>query len=131
MGGLRVEGRLVMARILLADDEQATRDLVRHALVAEGHTVEAMTGGAEALERLLAGPGDFDLLVTDVQMPTLDGISLAEQALSANRDLRLILMSGFLEQLARTHNLDASRVTTLSKPFTLDQLKQATRRALA
>ena len=69
-----------MARILLAEDDAATRDLVQRALGLEGHEVVVTQDGAEALEKLQAAPARFDVLVTDVQMPGLDGVALVEKA---------------------------------------------------
>jgi CheY-like chemotaxis protein len=113
-----------MARILLADDDGATRDLVRRALEADGHKVFATQDGVEALERLAGGEG-FDVLVTDVEMPGLDGISLAERAASALPGIGILLISGFPEQLERAKRIRARRVGTLSKPFTLEQARSA------
>ena len=120
-----------MARILLADDESASRDLVRRALEADGHHVSVMAGGLEALERLKQNPSDFDVLVSDVNMPSLDGMELAAKALGLNPDLGLVLMSGFVEQLDRAKSLKTNRIVTVSKPFTLDQIRGVVRNVLA
>ena len=80
--GIEAEGN--MARILLAEDDAATRDLVQRALGLEGHEVVVTQDGVEALEKLQAAPARFDVLVTDVQMPGLDGIALVEKGLAAN-----------------------------------------------
>ena len=68
-----------MARILLADDDAALRDVVRRALVSEGHDVAIAQDGQEALDLLLASPSAFDLLLSDVHMPALDGLSLGQK----------------------------------------------------
>ena len=60
-----------MARILLAEDDAATRDMVQRALTADGHQVVVTQDGAEALEKLRGG-GGFDLLISDVQMPGVE-----------------------------------------------------------
>ena len=71
-----------MARILLADDDTATRDLVRRALEADGHSVHVTQDGSEALEAVEgSGAQKFDVLVSDVEMPLLDGVALAQRAL--------------------------------------------------
>jgi CheY-like chemotaxis protein len=102
-----------MARILLADDDAATRDLVRRALEADGHSVLVTQDGAEALERLKAtGPQQFDLLVSDVEMPLIDGVTLAERALPSQPALRVLLMSGFPDQLERAKTLKGANVAT-------------------
>ena len=116
-----------MARILLADDDGATRDLVKRALEADGHHVSATQDGAEALDRL-AGGERFDVLVSDVNMPGLDGISLAERAAAAFPQIAILLMSGFPEELDKARRINAVRLGTLSKPFTLEQVKAAVKR---
>jgi DNA-binding NtrC family response regulator len=120
-----------MARILLADDNAAVRDLVRRALVSEGHTVHVTQDGAEALDHLSADPSAVDLLVTDVDMPQLDGLGLAAQALSIKPALPIVLMSGHADQLDKAAGLKAARLKSIGKPFTLEQIKTIVRAALA
>ena len=119
-----------MARILLADDDQATRELVKRALEAEGHVVEVTQDGTEALEKLKAGPNAIDVLVSDVHMPGLDGIELAGRALASVPALKLLFMSGFTEELERARAVKANRLGVISKPFTLDQIRSAVRALL-
>ncbi len=120
-----------MANILLADDDAAVRDLVRRALMAEGHTVHVTQDGGEALEHLAAHADSIDLLVTDVDMPQLDGVSLAQEALRLKPGLSIVLMSGFSDQLDRATGLNAKRLVSISKPFTLEQIRTVVRSALA
>ena len=120
-----------MARILLAEDDAATRDLVQRALGLDGHTVSVTQDGSEALEKLQAAPAGFDVLVTDVQMPSLDGIALVEKALGLNPKLRVLLMSGFADELDRASHLKARISQVIIKPFTLEQIRSAVKSALA
>jgi CheY-like chemotaxis protein len=120
-----------MARILLADDDAATRDLVQRALGLDGHAVTLTQDGTEALEKLQQAPGGFDLLISDVQMPGMDGIALAEQALAAQPKLRVILMSGFTDELDRADHLKGKLARVLSKPVTLEQVRAAVKAVLA
>lgn len=120
-----------MARIILADDEQATRDLVRRGLESDGHTVAVMAGGLDALEALSAPGSEYELLVTDVNMPGIDGVELARRALALRPDLRVLLMSGLIEHLERAAALPASKRATISKPFSLDQMRATVRAVLA
>jgi two-component system cell cycle response regulator CpdR len=119
-----------MARILLADDDAATRDLVQRALATDGHTVTPTQDGTEALEKLRETPDAFDLLITDVQMPGLDGIALAEASVTANTRLRVILMSGFADEFGRAEHLQGKIARVLTKPFTLEQIRAAVKAAL-
>ena len=118
-----------MARILLADDDAATRDLVKRALESDGHTVQVTQDGSEALDRVKAAQ-PFDLLVSDVEMPLLDGVKLAERASALQPGLRILLMSGFAEQLERAKTLKGPQVAVISKPFTLDQVRATVRKLL-
>ncbi len=115
-----------MARILLADDDAATRELVKRALELEGHAVEVTQDGAEALERLKANVGAVDVLVSDVHMPGVDGIELARRAVELG-NVKVLLMSGFPEELDRARKIKAERLGVLSKPFTLEQVRAAVR----
>jgi CheY-like chemotaxis protein len=116
-----------MARILLADDDSATRDLVKRALETEGHEVEVTQDGSEALEKLKAASAAIDVLVSDVHMPGIDGIELAQSAIVVSPKLCVLLMSGFPEELERAKSVKAGRVGVLSKPFTLEQVRAAVR----
>lgn len=120
-----------MARILLADDDVATRDIVRRALEAEGHSVAVCEDGAAALDALKSSPQSFELMITDVEMPSLDGISLIAQAMAHAPALRVILMSGYPDQLARAANLKPRVLRLVSKPFTLEHMRGEVRAALA
>jgi DNA-binding NtrC family response regulator len=120
-----------MATILLADDDAAVRDLVRRALSADGHTVHVTQDGTEALDCLGANLSSIQVLVTDVDMPQLDGISLVEKALALNPAIAVVLMSGFSDQLDRAGRLRVRKLLSVSKPFTLDQIKNVVRSALS
>jgi CheY-like chemotaxis protein len=118
-----------MARILLADDDAAARDLVQRALVGDGHDVVATHDGAEALEQLQGG-ATFELLISDVQMPGVDGIELIEKALAIAPGMRVILMSGFTGELDRAKHLKSKIAREISKPFTLEQVRGVVRSVL-
>lgn len=119
-----------MANILLADDDAATRELVKRALAADGHVVLVTQDGAEALEQFEAHAGAIDVIVSDVDMPLMDGITLAEKVLERKPSVAIVLMSGFADQLGRAKSLPQSRLTSITKPFSLDQIKQAVRAVL-
>ncbi|MEQ1651630.1 MAG: response regulator [Hyphomicrobium sp.] len=119
-----------MVNILLADDDGAVRDLVRRALTSEGHSVHVTQDGGEALDYLREKPSAVELLVTDVDMPQLDGVSLAREALVLKPDIAIVLMSGFSDQLDRAGDLKAKRFAAISKPFTLEQIKTTVRSLL-
>jgi CheY-like chemotaxis protein len=120
-----------MARILIADDEDAMRALVARAIAMDGHETITAQDGAEALEILTREKGAFDLLLTDIQMPIMDGIALA---LSAARDfpgLTILLMTGFADQRERASNLSAIAHDVITKPFSVADIRTAVADALA
>jgi len=119
-----------MARILLAEDEETLRAMLVRAFAGD-HEVTAASDGAEALDRLNEANGEFDLLLTDIRMPLMDGIALA---LSAARDypkLTILMMTGFADQRERAHGLDALIHDVVTKPFSLAQIRGAVQDALA
>jgi two-component system cell cycle response regulator CpdR len=118
-----------MARILVAEDEQTVRELVQRALTQDGHEVEVAVDGALALEKLASAP--FDLLLSDIRMPVMDGIALA---LTVARDfpkLGIVLMTGYAGERDRALGIDELVQDIVLKPFSLSDLKQRLRHALA
>lgn len=111
-----------MAHILLADDDGTVRDLVERVLVAGGHHVRVAQDGQEALG--LADAAElFDLLVTDVHMPGIDGIALAKILAAKQPGLKVLLLSGFPEQLQRGKAELSGRVETLTKPCSVEDIR--------
>ena len=118
-----------MARILVAEDEPAVGQIVLRALTHFGHEVTLVEDGGAALDTL--GRASFDLLLTDIVMPVMDGIALALAVASEHPDLRVLMMTGFAAEKQRAHNLEALIHDVISKPFTVDQLRGAVTAALA
>lgn len=119
-----------MARILLVDDEEPIRAFLKRGLEMDGHFVTTAEDGGEGLERLNDENGDFDLLLTDIRMPIMDGIALALAAKRDHPDLTIMLMTGFADQRERAKGLDAIVVDVLTKPFSLAEMRDAVNRAL-
>ena len=113
-----------MARVLLADDDATARELVQRALLGDGHHVVVAQDGSEALSTLATGE-PIDVLVSDVQMPGIDGIELASRLLQTRPGVRILLMSGYPEQLARSQSLKGGVVATLVKPCSLQDIREA------
>lgn len=109
-----------MARILLAEDEQSVREFVHRALVHRGHEVTTVNDGGEALEALQ--DARYDLLLTDIVMPRVDGVALALKVSKEFPDMRIVLMTGYAAERDRAHNLDALVHEVISKPFTLSEI---------
>jgi len=119
-----------VAKILIAEDDDAVRALVIRALSEDGHDLRTAADGAEALDVLNHQDGEFDLLLTDVKMPVMDGIALALAAGRAHPDVAIMLMTGYADQRERAHGLDALVHDVIAKPFTLSQIQGAVREAL-
>jgi CheY-like chemotaxis protein len=119
-----------MARILVAEDDDTLRDLVVRALNDDGHELTVATDGVAALEALNRQNSAFDLLLTDVKMPVMDGIALALAAGRDHPEVAIMLMTGFADQRVRAHGLDALVHDVIAKPFSIDQIKGAVREAL-
>lgn len=119
-----------MARILVAEDDPSVRAFVVSALTMKGHEVVAEEDGGLAAETLDAEQGRFDLLLSDIKMPIMDGIALALHAASSFPDLTIVLMTGFADQRERAHGLDALIYDVITKPFTLVELLQKVEDAL-
>jgi len=120
-----------MARILIAEDEEPLRALCARALQTDGHEVKTACDGGDALDMLMREEGGFDLLLTDIRMPVMDGIALALAAARDFPDLIILLMTGYADQRERAHGLDALIHDVLPKPFTLAALRSAVDEALA
>lgn len=117
-----------VARILVAEDERAVREFVLRALNHQGHEVVAVEDGLQALAAL--DRESFDLLLTDIVMPGMDGIALALRLRRDRPDLPILLMSGYAAERQRAHNLDALIHNVVAKPFTLREICAAVDSAL-
>jgi CheY-like chemotaxis protein len=120
-----------MARVLIADDEDSMRQLVARAIAMDGHDIISAQDGAEALEILIREDGSFDLLLTDIQMPVMDGIALALTAARDFPELTILLMTGFADQRERASNLNAIVHDVVTKPFSVHDIRTAVADALA
>ncbi len=120
-----------MARILVTEDDHSVRSFVLRALQLDGHETLAAEDGAEAMDLLAREEGAFDLLLSDIQMPVMDGIALARGAAGVWPGLTILLMTGFAHQRERADGLDAVVHDVVPKPFSLAQIRAAVNDALA
>ncbi len=118
-----------MAKILLAEDDPAVVEMFERALTGDGHVVVSTGDGLAALEAAQAD--QFDLLISDVSMPSMDGIALIERLRVGQPQLPVILMSAVADELTRATQLVANHVRVLNKPVTLEQLRAEMGLALA
>jgi two-component system cell cycle response regulator CpdR len=120
-----------MGRILIAEDEEGLRGLVARALVLDGHEVITANDGAAALDVLTREAGAFELLLTDIRMPVMDGIALALAAARDHPRLAILLMTGYADQRERACGLETLIHDVVTKPFTLAAIRGAVNDALA
>ena len=110
----------LMARILLAEDDEDMRRFLTRALENAGYQVVSFNNGLSAYERLREEP--FHLLLTDIVMPEMDGIELARKASELDPDLKIMFITGFAA-VALNPDMQAPRnAKIISKPFHLRDL---------
>ncbi len=130
----RVKGR-VKAKggtesILLVEDEAVVRDLVKLMLTKNGYQVTAACDAKEALKFFAQTGGEFELLLTDVIMPQMNGRELATRLTTMRPELRVVYMSGYTDDMLARHGVLAEDVVLLQKPFTPEMLAKVVRSSL-
>lgn len=116
-----------MARILVVDDESTVRRVVRRMLETCGHSIEEATDGQEALESCIREA--FDLVITDIQMPRLDGFGLIRELKRRSGDTRIFALTGEgPEALIEAREAGASY--GFAKPFKVDKVLAAVQETL-
>ena len=118
-----------LVTLLVAEDNPAVREFIVRSLTAAGYAVSAVADGQEALDRL-AGQ-NFNVLITDIVMPNVDGIALVTQAVQKYPDLRIVMISGYAQERLRANNLDTLVHRVIAKPFSLEEICSAVSDALA
>jgi two-component system, cell cycle sensor histidine kinase and response regulator CckA len=118
--------------ILVVEDEIAVRVLLRRLLEGAGFEVLEAADGVEALEAAEACPTGIDLLLTDVKMPRMGGLELAQRFVRLYPRAGVVFVSGYYcDESAVASGLDAERDAFVSKPFTPRQVLAAVQRVLA
>ena len=119
-----------MARVLIAEDDTAVREFVRRALIHGEHEVATAHDALDALDHLI-NEDEFDLLITDIVMPGMDGIALALKVSKDYPRTAILMMTGFAAERQRAHNLEELIHEVVPKPFSLKQICDAAEGALA
>jgi two-component system cell cycle sensor histidine kinase/response regulator CckA len=104
--------------VLLVEDDERVRSLGGLALRSAGYTVLEAENGEKALEMCLAHPEPVDLIVTDVVMPKMGGRELAEQVATVRPNLKVVYMSGYMDDTIVRQGVQEGEATLLHKPFT-------------
>ncbi len=108
-------------RILVIDDEPSVREFMQRALSHYKYQVTTASDGNAGIQALQDNEA-FDLMITDIVMPDLDGISLALKVSNDYPDMKIMLMSGYAQQRDRAYNLEELVVDVLNKPFSIEEL---------
>ena len=115
-------------RILVVDDEQAVRDLLSKTLTMADYDVDAADDGPSAIEKMRAV--EYDLLITDLKMPGMDGLSGIREARKLSADLRVIIITGYSTEASAIEAINLGVSGYLTKPFRLPRILAAAARAL-
>jgi two-component system, cell cycle response regulator CpdR len=118
-----------MARIILAEDDDSLRAFLTSSLARAGHTVESYGDGDSAWEALERA--SFDLLLTDIVMPGLDGIELARRGAEADPGMKIVFITGFAAVALSAQSQAPKDAKVLSKPFHLKDLVAEVERVIA
>jgi CheY-like chemotaxis protein len=119
-----------MAKLLVVDDDPQMLASLSDVLQSSGYEVACANSSSEALTRVLAAPGAFELVVTDVRMTGMDGLDCLYQMRQSNPDLKSIVITGYASEDAPGKAMDLATSDYLRKPFTADDLLQSVARAL-
>jgi two-component system cell cycle response regulator CpdR len=120
-----------MAKLLIVEDDESVRTLAARALERAGHMIDIAGDGAQGLALIRAAQGGYDLVVSDIRMPEMDGIEMAKAAASLFPTMKILLMTGYADQRERAEELNGVIVDVVQKPFTLAEIRARVDQALA
>jgi DNA-binding response OmpR family regulator len=120
-----------MAKILIVEDDDSVRAFTARGLAANGHSVDTAEDGEDGLDKIIRVAGTYDLVLSDIRMPVMDGIEMAKSAASHFPSLRIMLMTGYADQRERAADLDRIVRQVVQKPFTLAEIRARVNDVLA
>lgn len=120
-----------MAKLLIIEDDASVRILCARAFERAGHSVDIAEDGAQGLSLIVDAKGDYDIVVSDIRMPEMDGIEMAKAAAPQFPGLKIVLMTGYADQRERAEELNGIILDVVQKPFTLAEIRARVERALA
>jgi excisionase family DNA binding protein len=115
-------------RVLVVDDEEAVRDLIAKTLTMADYEVNTASDGQAALDALK--DADFDLLITDLRMPGMDGLTVIRQARRLSPSLPIIIITGYSTEASAIEAINLGVCGYLTKPFRLPRILSVAARAL-
>jgi DNA-binding NtrC family response regulator len=120
-----------MAKLLIVEDDESVRTLSARAFERAGHSVDVAEDGAQGLELIAEAQGGYDIVVSDIRMPEMDGIEMAKAAAQKFPGLKIVLMTGYADQRERAEELNGIILDVVQKPFTLAEIRSRVEQALA
>ena len=117
-------------RVLVVDDEASIRELLAKTLALAEYDVDTATDGASALDRLRERQGDYHLMIVDLRMPGMDGLSLIREVKHINPNLPVIIITGFSTESSAIEAVNLGVAGYLTKPFRVPQVLAAAAKAL-
>ena len=121
------EGR---QRVLVVDDEASIRDLLAKTLALAEYDVDTAPDGASALDRLREMRGNYDLMIADLRMPGMDGLTLIREVKHINASIPIIIITGFSTESSAIEAVNLGVAGYLTKPFRVPQVLAAAAKAL-
>ena len=118
-----------MATILLVEDDESVRAFVSKALRIDRHQVIEAEDGEMGLQAFAESSG-IDLVLSDIQMPVMDGIAMTKALAQDRRGQKILLMTGYANQRERASDLEAMILGLVEKPFTLAAIRDRVSQAL-
>jgi excisionase family DNA binding protein len=124
----RPAGTATRPRVLVVDDEASIRDLLAKTLALAEYDVDVASDGRSALERMRMYP--YDLLIADLRMPGMDGLTVIREAKRYKADLPVLIITGFSTEASAIEAVNLGVAGYLTKPFRVPQVLAAAARAL-
>lgn len=116
--------------ILLVEDSDVVRDVIANLLESGGLTVLQASGGEEALALARRGDAPIDLLLTDIVMPEMSGVELADRLERERPDMRILFMTGYAEEVVVNEGILGKHRECIGKPFTQEEITKRVREIL-
>ena len=116
--------------ILLVEDEDSVRTFTKKALELSGYNITEAYDGVSALKYVNEEKNNYDLVITDVMMPEMDGPTLASEIKKYNPQQKILFISGYTENHENLNSVEEKEVYFLNKPFTLEELNLTVKKVI-
>lgn len=126
---LQTANRQRPLRVLIVDDELEVRELLADYFAEVGYEVSAAPDGTAAVDELTANPAKYQLVISDLRMPGIDGLGVLEAAKKANPSIAVIIVTGYASVDSAVRAVRMGAYDYVTKPFTLGQIEVIVRRA--